>query len=68
MVSGWLGKSTFRIIAFLNSCIDAVVRSAINPPSGGAFAAYVAAAKGLGSNEPALVRSRTSQTFPVLTP
>lgn len=50
------------------SCIDAVFRSAINPPSSGnTFAAYVAAAKALGSNEQAVRRSLDSQAVHVLT-
>jgi len=48
------------------SCIDDVFRSAINPPtSGNTFAAYVAAAKALGSNEPAV--GCYLQAFHVLT-
>jgi phosphoribosylamine-glycine ligase len=50
------------------SCIDDVFRSAINPPtSGNTFAAYVAAAKALGSNEPAVSCSFDQQAFHVLT-
>jgi hypothetical protein len=50
------------------SCIDDVFRSAINPPtSGNTFDAYVAAAKALGSNEPAVGCSFDRQAFHVLT-
>ena len=50
------------------SCIDDVLHSAINPPSSGnTFAAYMAAAKALGSNEPAVGCSFDSQAFHVLT-
>ena len=50
---------------FLN--VD-VSRSAINPPtSGNTFDAYVAAAKALGSNEPAVGRSLAARVFRVLT-
>ena len=49
------------------SCIDDVFRSAINPPtSGNTFDAYVAAAKALGSNEPAVGCSFDPQAFHVL--
>jgi len=51
------------------SCIDDVFRSAINPPSSGnTFDAYVAAAKALGSNEPAVGGSLDPQAFLVTHP
>jgi hypothetical protein len=49
------------------SRIDDVFCSAINAPSSGnTFAAYVAAAKALGSSEPAVGRSLDPQVFHVL--
>jgi hypothetical protein len=50
------------------SGIDDVFRSAINAPnSGNTFEAYMAAAKALGSNEPAVGCSLDPRTFRVLT-
>jgi hypothetical protein len=71
VASEWLGKCSFLIVTFPilpMSCIDNAFCSAINPPSSGnTFDAYVAAAKALGSNEPAVGCSLDPHAFQILT-
>ncbi|KAF8497057.1 hypothetical protein F5888DRAFT_321829 [Russula emetica] len=67
----WLGKFSFRIVtlSFSQRHISMMFfRSAINPPSSGnTFEAYMAAAKALGSNEPAVGCFLDPQGFHLLT-
>ena len=68
MVSGWLGKCYFRIVTFdFSECrvFDGIFRSAVNAPTtGNTYAAYLAAAKALGSSAPVVRFSLVPLDFP----